>query len=70
MYTAPDATNKLQIFRKLREMLTVGYKIILGGDFNTVTEDIDKCTTERRKTVERNLQRCRPNRCLSLTESL
>ena len=45
IYTAPEAKNKLELFRKLRELLTVGYNIILGGDFNTVTEDIDKCTT-------------------------
>ena len=31
IYTAPEAKNKLQLFRKLRELLTVGYKSILGG---------------------------------------
>lgn len=45
VYTAPEAQNKLKLFRRLRELLTVGYTIILVEDFNTVSEEIDKCST-------------------------
>ncbi|KAL7390488.1 hypothetical protein ABVT39_022165 [Epinephelus coioides] len=45
LYTAPDARKKVQLFKRLRELLLVGFTIILCGDFNTVTDENDRCST-------------------------
>uniref|UniRef100_A0A3Q3VXC6 Endonuclease/exonuclease/phosphatase domain-containing protein n=1 Tax=Mola mola TaxID=94237 RepID=A0A3Q3VXC6_MOLML len=42
VYTAPERTKKMQLFKKLREIVNVGFNLILCGDFNTVTKDQDR----------------------------
>uniref|UniRef100_A0A3Q3WQ38 Endonuclease/exonuclease/phosphatase domain-containing protein n=1 Tax=Mola mola TaxID=94237 RepID=A0A3Q3WQ38_MOLML len=42
VYTAPERTKKMQLFKKLREIVNVAFNLILWGDFNTVTEDQDR----------------------------
>uniref|UniRef100_A0A672Y4V7 Endonuclease/exonuclease/phosphatase domain-containing protein n=1 Tax=Sphaeramia orbicularis TaxID=375764 RepID=A0A672Y4V7_9TELE len=45
VYTAPEARKKTKLFKRLRELLMVGYKVILSGDFNTVTAENDRYST-------------------------
>uniref|UniRef100_A0A3B1KE89 exodeoxyribonuclease III n=1 Tax=Astyanax mexicanus TaxID=7994 RepID=A0A3B1KE89_ASTMX len=42
VYTSSDRSKKIQLFRKLPELLCSGHDIILAGDFNTVTEENDR----------------------------
>uniref|UniRef100_A0A3Q3VPJ2 Endonuclease/exonuclease/phosphatase domain-containing protein n=1 Tax=Mola mola TaxID=94237 RepID=A0A3Q3VPJ2_MOLML len=45
VYTAPERTKKMQLFKKLRGIVNVGVNLILCGEFNTVTEDQDRIAT-------------------------
>lgn len=42
VYTSPERTKKKQLFKRLRELLSVGYNIILCEDFNTVISENDR----------------------------
>lgn len=42
VYTAPDRSKKVQLFKKLPEILCGGQSTILAGDFNTVTDSKDR----------------------------
>uniref|UniRef100_A0A3B3DJ71 Endonuclease/exonuclease/phosphatase domain-containing protein n=1 Tax=Oryzias melastigma TaxID=30732 RepID=A0A3B3DJ71_ORYME len=45
VYTAPDRSKKVQLFKKVNEIINVGFNVILCGDFNTVTEEKDRIST-------------------------
>uniref|UniRef100_A0A7N6BPG2 Endonuclease/exonuclease/phosphatase domain-containing protein n=1 Tax=Anabas testudineus TaxID=64144 RepID=A0A7N6BPG2_ANATE len=45
VYTSPTRTQKMQLFKRMKELLFVGYNLILCGDFNTVTEENDRCSS-------------------------
>uniref|UniRef100_A0A3Q1HXX2 Endonuclease/exonuclease/phosphatase domain-containing protein n=1 Tax=Anabas testudineus TaxID=64144 RepID=A0A3Q1HXX2_ANATE len=45
VYTSPTRTQKMQLFKRMKELLSVGYNLILCGDFNTVTEENDRCSS-------------------------
>lgn len=49
VYTAPSRVKKVQLFKKLRELLCVGFNIILCGDFNTVTDAKDRIANSHLK---------------------
>uniref|UniRef100_A0A3Q4B746 Endonuclease/exonuclease/phosphatase domain-containing protein n=1 Tax=Mola mola TaxID=94237 RepID=A0A3Q4B746_MOLML len=42
VYTASERTKKMLFLKKLREIVNVGFSLILCGDFNTVTADQDR----------------------------
>lgn len=42
LYTPPDNTAKVRIFRKLHDLLMVGYFTVVCGDFNAYTVGKDK----------------------------
>uniref|UniRef100_A0A3B3CR18 Endonuclease/exonuclease/phosphatase domain-containing protein n=1 Tax=Oryzias melastigma TaxID=30732 RepID=A0A3B3CR18_ORYME len=39
VYTASNRAKKVQLFKKVNEIIKVGFNVILCGDFNTVTEE-------------------------------
>ena len=47
VYTPPDSATKVRIFKKLYELLTVGYYTFLCGDFNAYTDDNDRIAINR-----------------------
>lgn len=51
VYTAPESSKKMQLFKSLRQLLCVGYNIILCGDFNVVTEANDRISNLTFKTL-------------------
>lgn len=42
VYTSSDRSKKIQLFKRLPELLCGGQNIILAGDFNTVTDNKDR----------------------------
>uniref|UniRef100_A0A3P9D1I3 exodeoxyribonuclease III n=1 Tax=Maylandia zebra TaxID=106582 RepID=A0A3P9D1I3_9CICH len=42
VYNAPERTKKIQLLKKLKYLLEIGFNIILCGDFNIVTEATDR----------------------------
>lgn len=45
VYTPPDAATKVRIFKKLYELLVMGYHTVLCGDFNAYTDANDRIPT-------------------------
>uniref|UniRef100_A0A3B1JYF2 exodeoxyribonuclease III n=1 Tax=Astyanax mexicanus TaxID=7994 RepID=A0A3B1JYF2_ASTMX len=49
LYTAQDRTKKTKLSNKLKNLLYVGYHIIVCGDFNTITDNIDSSSSKPNK---------------------